>query len=252
MAVTIKTPEQIGKMRAAGAILAETERLIREQIRPGITTQELDDLAEKYIRSRGAIPSFKGYGGFPASLCISVNEEIVHGFPGKRKLLSGDIVSVDMGCYIDGFHADMARTYGVGDVSPEAEKLIRITKESFFEGLRFAKAGCHLHQIGDAIEKYVKENGFSVVRDYVGHGIGRALHEDPSVYNYKVPGRGIELVAGMALAIEPMVTAGDWHVRLLKNGWTAVTKDGSLSAHYENTVIITDGAPELTTLPKAD
>ncbi len=251
MPVTIKNKEHIRCMMLAGEILAECEQLLKDAIRPGVTTLQLDKIAEDFIRSRGAVPSFKGYGGFPGTLCTSVNEQIVHGIPGTRRLVEGDIISIDMGCYIQGFHADMARTYGVGEISPLAEKLIRVTEESFFEGIAFAKAGHHLNEIGQAIQKYVEANGFSVVREYVGHGIGRALHEDPAVHNYKVPGRGLLLEAGMALAIEPMVNAGGCGLRLLQDGWTAVTKDGSLSAHYENTVVITDENPILTTMPKS-
>lgn len=248
MAITIKTQEQIEKMRVAGQILVRLDELLREKIKPGITTLELDRIAEEYIRSQNAIPSFKGYNGFPGSICTSVNEEIVHGIPSLRKLKAGDIISIDMGSYIDGYHGDCARTYGVGDISAEDQRLIDVTKQSFFEGIKFAKAGCHLHEIGAAIQQYVESNGFSVVRDYVGHGIGRNMHEDPAIPNYRQVGRGPKLQRGMVLAIEPMVNAGTYHLRVLDDDWTAVTQDGKNAAHYENTVLITDGEPELLTL----
>ncbi len=248
MAIYIKTAEQIAKMRVAGAILARLDGILQEAIKPGITTKQLDKIAEKYIREKEAIPSFKGYGGFPGSICTSVNDEIVHGIPGKRILKQGDIISIDMGSFIGGFHADAARTYAVGEISEEAKKLIDITKQSFFKGIEYAKEGCHLNEIGTAIQKYVEENGFSVVREYVGHGIGRNLHEDPSVANYKTPNRGVKLKKGMTLAIEPMVNMGTYKLKVLKDGWTAVTKDGLYAAHYENTVVITDGEPEILTL----
>ncbi|KAF5072635.1 Methionine aminopeptidase 1 [anaerobic digester metagenome] len=249
MAITIKTENQIGKMRRAGQLLAKTEELIAKAVAPGVTTAYLDGLAEDYIRSQGGIPSFKGYGGFPATLCTSVNEEVVHGIPGKRILKEGDILSVDMGCILEGYHGDMARTYAVGKISAEAKKLIEVTKQSFFEGIKFAKEGNHLNDIGSAIQKYVEENGFSVVRAYVGHGIGKELHEAPEVPNFRTLSKGVQLKKGMTLAIEPMVNVGDYNVRLLKDGWTTVTKDGKFAAHYENTILITDGAPEILTLP---
>lgn len=249
MAITIKTENQIAKMRRAGQLLAKTEELIAKAIAPGVTTAYLDQLAEDYIRSQGGIPSFKGYGGFPATLCTSVNEEVVHGIPGKRILKEGDILSVDMGCILEGYHGDMARTYAVGEISAEAKKLIEVTKQSFFKGIKFAKEGNHLNDIGSAIQKYVEENGFSVVRAYVGHGIGKELHEAPEIPNFRTLSKGVQLKKGMTLAIEPMVNVGDYNVRLLKDGWTTVTKDGKYAAHYENTILITDGAPEILTLP---
>ncbi len=248
MSITIKTKEQIEKMRVAGGILARLDEILRAKIEPGVTTLYLDKIAEDYIRSQGAIPSFKGYGGFPGSVCTSVNDEIIHGIPSERKLMEGDIISIDMGSYIGGFHGDAARTYGVGQISSEAQRLIEVTKQSFFEGIKFAKDGCHLNEIGIAVQKYVEENGFSVVRDYVGHGIGRNLHEDPAVANYKTTGRGVKLQKGMVLAIEPMVNMGTYKLKVLKDGWTAVTRDGLYAAHYENTVLITDGEPEILTL----
>lgn len=248
MAITIKTQEQIEKMRKAGKILADLDKILAKEVKPGVSTKHLDKIAEDYIRSCGALPSFKGYGGFPGSICASVNEEVIHGIPGSRILKEGDIISIDMGSYIDGFHGDCARTYPVGKISPEAQKLIDVTKQSFFEGIKFAKAGCHLNEIGAAIQKYVEDNGFSVVRDYVGHGIGKNLHEDPAVYNYKTTGRGPKLAKGMVLAIEPMVNMGTYKINVLDDDWTVVTKDGLWAAHYENTVLITDGEPELLTL----
>ena len=248
MAITIKSPEQIQKMRAAGDILRRLDLVLKAEIRAGITTKELDTIAEDFIRSNGAIPGFKGYGGFPGTLCISVNEEVIHGIPGPRKLKDGDIVSIDMGSIVDGFYGDCARTYGVGEISEADKKLIEVTKQSFFEGLKYAKAGNHLYEISAAIQKYVESNGFSVVRDFVGHGIGRNLHEDPPVPNYKPMGRGVKLQKGMCLAVEPMVNAGGWKVKVLSDGWTTVTADGSRAAHYENSFCITDGEPEIFTL----
>ncbi len=248
MAITIKTDEQIEKMRVAGQILKRLDEILRAEIKPGITTKHLDVIAEEYIRSQGATPSFKGYGGFPASICTSVNEEIVHGIPSKRKLQDGDIISIDMGAYIDGYHGDCARTYGVGEISEKDKKLIEITRQSFFEGIKYAKAGCHLHEIGTAVQKYVEANGFSVVRDYVGHGIGRQMHEDPAIPNYRQIGRGPKLLKGMVLAVEPMVTTGTYEVRVLDDDWTAVTADGLNAAHYENTLVVTDGEPLILTL----
>ena len=248
MAVHIKTREQIEKMRIAGEILAKLDEVLRKEIKPDVTTKQLDSIAEEFIRSQGAVPSFKGYGGFPGSICTSVNDEIVHGIPSERKLKQGDIISIDMGSYIGGYHADAARTYAVGEITPELQKLIDVTKQSFFEGIQYAKQGCHLNQIGIAIQKYVEQTGFSVVREYVGHGIGRKLHEDPSVANYREQRKGILLKRGMTLAIEPMVNMGSYQLKVLKDGWTAVTRDGLCAAHYENTVVITNGEPEILTL----
>ena len=250
MAITIKTQEQIEKMRVAGGILIDLIDILEDMIKPGITTNELDRVAEDFIRSRGATPSFLGYGGYPKSLCTSVNEEIVHGIPGDRKLKSGDIISIDMGAYIDGYHGDCARTYGVGEISEADQNLIDVTRQSLFEGIKFAKHGNHLYEISAAVQAYAESFGFGVVRDYVGHGIGRQMHEDPAIPNYKQVGRGPRLQKGMVLAIEPMITAGTYKCRVLKDGWTAVTRDGSNAAHYENTVLITDGEPELLTFRK--
>lgn len=248
MAITIKTEEQIEKMRVAGQILARLDEILRAEIKPGVSTKHLDAIAEEYIRSQGAVPSFKGYSGFPASICASINEEVVHGIPSHRTLRDGDIISIDMGSYINGYHGDCARTYGVGEISEKDKKLIEITRQSFFEGIKYARAGCHLHEIGAAVQKYVEANGFGVVRDYVGHGIGRNMHEDPAIPNYRQIGRGSKLLKGMVLAVEPMVTTGSYDVRVLDDGWTAVTADGLNAAHYENTLVITDGEPEILTL----
>ncbi len=250
MAITIKTQDQIQKMRVAGGILIDLIDILEGMIKPGITTDELDKVAEDFIKSKGAYPSFLGYGGFPKTLCTSVNEEIVHGIPGSRKLKNGDIISIDMGAFINGYHGDCARTYGVGQISEEDQKLIDVTRQSFFEGIKFAKAGNHLYEISAAVQAYAESYGFGVVRDYVGHGIGRQMHEDPAIPNYKQPGRGPKLQKGMVLAIEPMITAGSYKCRVLSDGWTAVTRDGSNAAHYENTVLITDGEPELLTFKK--
>ena len=248
MAITIKTEEQIEKMRVAGQILARLDEILRAEIKPGVSTKHLDAIAEEYIRSQGAVPSIKGYSGFPASICASINEEVVHGIPSHRTLRDGDIISIDMGSYINGYHGDCARTYGVGEISEKDKKLIEITRQSFFEGIKYARAGCHLHEIGAAVQKYVEANGFGVVRDYVGHGIGRNMHEDPAIPNYRQIGRGPKLLKGMVLAVEPMVTTGSYDVRVLDDGWTAVTADGLNAAHYENTLVITDGEPEILTL----
>lgn len=248
MAITIKTEEQIEKMRAAGQILNELDEILREHIKPGVTTLELDKIADDFVRKHNAVPSFKGYGGYPGSICTSVNEEIVHGIPSKRRLKEGDIISIDMGSILDGFNGDCARTYGVGEISEEDKKLIEVTKQSFFEGIKYAKAGNHLHDISAAIQDYVDGFGFGIVRDYVGHGIGRHMHEDPAIPNYRQKNRGPKLVKGMCLAVEPMITAGTYELRVLKDGWTAVTLDGRNAAHYENTICVTDGEPEILTL----
>ena len=248
MAIIIKTNEQIEKMRVAGKIVARTHEMLMPYIKPGITTRELDQIAEDYIRSQGAVPSFLNYDGFPANICISVNEEVIHGIPGIRRLQDGDIVGIDIGAYIHGFHGDAARTHAVGQVSAENQKLIEVTRQSFFDGIEFAKEDCHLYHISAAIQETVEKNGFSVVREYIGHGVGHDLHESPEIPNYRQPSRGPRLRRGMTLAIEPMVNAGTHEIEVLHDRWTVVTKDGKCSAHYENTVLITDGAPELLTL----
>ena len=246
--IFIKNNQEIDLMRKAGKIVAETLLLVEEKVRPGITTAELDRIAEEFITKHGAKPAFKGLYGFPASLCISVNEQVVHGIPGGYVLKDGDIISVDCGANINGFHGDAARTFGVGNISEEANKLINVTKESFFKGIEYAKVGNRLTDISHGIQSYVEASGFSVVRDFVGHGIGRVVHEDPEVPNYGRPGRGPKLVEGMALAIEPMVNVGSYKVKTLSDDWTVVTSDGSLSAHYENTIVILPDGPEILTL----
>lgn len=248
--IIIKNSTEIEFMRQAGKVVGETLLRLEEMIMPGISTAELDRFAEEFITKQGAKPSFKGYGGFPGTLCISVNDEVVHGIPGKRILQEGDLVTLDCGAYLNGFHGDAARTFPVGKVSDQAAKLIRVTEESFFKGLEKAIIGNRLTDISYEIQKHVEANGFSVVRDYVGHGIGRDLHEDPEVPNFGKPGRGAKLTAGMVLAIEPMVNIGDFKVKTLKDGWTVVTCDGSLSAQYENTVVILPDGPQLLTLIK--
>ena len=252
MAISIKSDAEIEKMRQAADILVKTHELVANHIKVGVTTKELDQIAETYIVSQGAIPSFKDYGGYPATICASVNDEVVHGIPSKRKLQQGDILSVDIGVYLNGYHSDAARSYGIGKLSPDMQKLIDVTKQSFYEGIKFAKAGNHLSEISQAIQRYAESNGFSIVRDLVGHGIGKDLHEEPQIPNYKTPGRGPKLRKGMVLAIEPMVNMGTWEVNVLEDDWTVVTRDGMPSAHYENTIVITDGEPEILTISKED
>lgn len=249
MATKIKSEQEIVKMREAGRILSEVHERLSEIITPGISTKDIDRRGEELIREYKCIPSFLNYGGYPASICVSINDEVVHGIPNdKNRLREGDIVSLDAGVIYKGYHSDAARTYGVGKISEEAERLIQVTKESFFKGIEFAKAGNFLFDISAAIQKYVEENGYSIVRDLVGHGIGSNLHEEPEVPNFKRMGRGIKLRPGMTLAIEPMVNAGTHEVWILEDDWTVVTRDGANSAHYENTVLITDGEPELLSL----
>ena len=235
-------------MRQACKITAAARALAGEMVRPGVRTKEIDKAVHDFILSQGATPSFLNYGGYPASACISVNNVVIHGIPDSRKLQEGDIVSVDVGAYYHGFHGDCAATYACGEISPEAQRLINVTKQSFFEGLKFARQGNRVSDISHAVQTYVEANGFSVVRDFVGHGVGENLHEEPSVPNYGAPGRGPRLIRGMTIAIEPMVNAGTYEVQVLKDHWTTVTRDGKLSAHYENTVLITDGEPEILTV----
>ena len=246
--IVIKNGQELQDMRLACKITAAARALAGEMVRPGISTREIDKAVHDFIVSQGAKPSFLNYSGFPASTCISVNSTVIHGIPGSYVLQDGDIVSVDVGAYYKGFHGDCAATYPCGTISAEAQKLIDVTKESFFEGIRFAKKGNRVSDISHAVQKHVESNGFSVVRAFVGHGVGAQLHEEPEVPNYGKPGRGPRLIPGMTLAIEPMVNAGDYDVRILKDGWTTVTADGKLSAHYENTVLITDGEPEILTV----
>lgn len=248
--IIIKNHDEIAIMRKAGRIVAETLLLLEKEVKPGVTTANLDRIAEEFITKHGAKPSFKGLYGFPSSLCISVNEQVIHGFPGAYVLKEGDIVSIDCGASFDGFHGDAARTFPVGNISVEAQKLIDITKESFFQGIKFAKKGNKLTDISNEIQSYVEAAGFSVVRDFVGHGIGRRVHEDPDVPNFGKSGKGPKLLEGMVLAIEPMVNIGTYKIKTLKDGWTVVTADSSLSAHYENTVAILSDGPEILTLIK--
>lgn len=249
MSVSIKSAKEIELMREAGRLLEITHNELQKAIRPGISTWEIDRLGEQIIRSFGCIPNFLHYNGYPASICVSVNDEVVHGIPSKHRILQeGDIVSLDAGLIYKGFHSDAARTHAVGQVSPEAQKLMDVTKQCFFEGIRYAKAGHHLHEISAAIGNYARSFGYGVVEDLVGHGIGRALHEDPQIPNFPQKRRGIRLMPGMTLAIEPMINIGRCDVEWLDDDWTVVTEDGSLSAHYENTVLITDGEPEILTL----
>ena len=250
MAVSIKSEREIGLMRESCKILAEVHAKLGEAIRPGISTWEIDALGEKLIRRYGCVPNFLQYNGYPASICVSVNNEVVHGIPSKDRILEeGDIVSLDAGLIYKGYHSDAARTYPVGKISEEAAQLIEVTRQSFFEGIKYAKEGCHLYDISNAIDAYCKKFGYGIVRDLVGHGIGTSLHEDPQIPNFRQWKRGIRLKAGMTLAIEPMINMGSYGVEWLDDDWTVVTADGSLSAHYENTVLITQGEPEILTLP---
>ena len=249
MAVTIKSAREIELMKEAGKILAQTHEELKEFIRPGISTLDIDKKGEEIIRRYGCIPSFLNYNGYPASICVSVNDEVVHGIPHPRHFIEeGDIVSLDAGVIYQGYHSDAARTYGVGKISPEAAKLIEVTKQSFFEGIKFAKAGNHLYDISNAIDAYVRRFGYGIVEDLVGHGIGSHLHEDPEIPNFRQKRRGVRLQPGMTLAVEPMITEGRPDVVWLDDDWTVVTDDGSLAAHYENTILITDGEPEILSL----
>ena len=248
--ITIKNSAQIEKMREAGAMLHDVLTQLRGKIEPGITTHELDHFAEKLIRSYGAIPSFLNYEGYPASICSSVDNQVVHGIPSKSTVLrEGQIVSIDAGLILDGWQSDSAFTAPVGSISEEAQRLIDVTEESFFAALDVAKEGYRVSDIGHVVQQYVESRGFSTVRALCGHGIGREMHEDPSVPNYGIPGHGVRLRRGMTICIEPMIAAGDYHVRTLKDGWTVVTSDGSLCSHYEHTILITDGEPELLSYP---
>ena len=246
--IAIKNGQELQFMRQACEITAAARALAGEMVRPGVKTRDIDKAVHDYIVSRGAKPSFLGYNGFPASTCISVNNTVIHGIPGSYVLQNGDIVSVDVGAYYKGFHGDCAATFPCGTISAEAQKLIDVTKQSFFEGICFARKGHRVSDISHAVQKHVESNGFSVVRSFVGHGVGAQLHEEPEVPNFGAPGRGPRLLPGMTLAIEPMVNAGVYDVKVLKDKWTTVTADGQLSAHYENTVLITDGEPEILTV----
>ena len=248
MAVTIKSEREIELMRESCRILAQVHAKLGEAIEPGISTWDINDMGDKLIRSYGCVPNFLNYNGYPASICVSVNDEVVHGIPSKERILrEGDIVSLDAGLIYKGYHSDAARTYPVGKVSSEAVRLIEVTRQSFFEGIKYARAGRHLHEISGAIDAYCTKHGYGVVRDLVGHGIGTSLHEEPQIPNFRQWRKGIKLRPGMTLAIEPMINMGGCNVEWLDDDWTVVTKDGSLSAHYENTVLITDGEPEILT-----
>ena len=246
--ISLKSPREIECMRRAGRLTAQARALAGSLERPGVTTHEIDTAVRKFIESHGAKPSFLGYGGFKGSACISINEEVIHGIPGPRKLKEGDIVSVDVGAYLDGFHGDCAATFPCGEVSDEAMELIRVTEQSFWEGIKLARAGNRVFDISHAVQQYVESHGCSVVRDFVGHGVGAKLHEAPEVPNFGPAGHGPRLQPGMTIAVEPMVCAGDWQVKVLADKWTTVSLDGSLTAHYENTILITEDGPEILTV----
>jgi len=249
MPIILKSTDEIAIMREAGRIVAETLQLLVDRLRPGLIEKELDEVVRREFQKRGVTPTFLGYHGYPATVCVSVNDEIVHGIPGDREIRDGDIVSIDLGCTHKGFVADSAVTAGVGNVSPEGQRLIEATRESLWRGIAAARAGARIGEIGHAIQTYVEPQGFSVVREYVGHGVGRQMHEDPQVPNYGSPTSGPLLRAGMVIAIEPMVNAGDWRTKRDADNWTVRTLDGSLSAHFEHTLAVTEGAPEVLTLP---
>lgn len=251
MAVTIKSAREIDLMREAGRLLSIVHDELGQAIHPGMSTKDIDRQGEDLIRSYDCVPNFLNYNGYPASICVSVNDEVVHGIPrGDRILKEGDIVSLDAGLIYKGYHSDAARTHAVGKISPEAEKLIAVTKQSFFEGIKMAKAGYHLYDISNAIDAYVTSYGYGIVRALVGHGIGTKLHEEPQIPNFAQKKKGLRLQPGMTLAVEPMINMGTGDVVWLKDKWTVVTADGAYSAHYENTILITDGEPEILTLPK--
>ncbi|RLB07203.1 MAG: type I methionyl aminopeptidase [Deltaproteobacteria bacterium] len=247
--INIRTKEEIEIMRRSNRLVAQVLGKLKEAIGPGVTTKELDQLAERLIKESRATPAFKGYRGYPATLCVSVNEEVVHGIPGSRKLREGDIVSLDLGVYLNGYYGDAAITVPVGKVSQKATELLKITEQALYKGIEQARAGNRLFDISHAIQSWVESFGFSVVRDFVGHGIGRNLHEEPQIPNFGPPHQGPRLEPGMVLAIEPMINAGGWEVKVLKDGWTVVTADGSLSAHFEHTIAITDGRADILSLP---
>ena len=243
--INIRSPREIEQLRKANAIVAEVFQRLEGKVIPGVTTQELDQIAEEYIRSRGAVPAFKGYRGFPATLCTSINEEVVHGIPGQRKLKEGDLVSLDVGVIRNGYFGDAAVTLPVGEVDPEARRLIEVTERALFIGIEKTKAGNRLFDISSAIQQWVESNGFSVVRDFVGHGIGKSLHEEPQIPNFGSPHQGPRLAKGMVFALEPMVNEGTYEVKVLSDAWTVITADGKRSAHFEHTIAITDGGPEI-------
>ena len=248
--ITLKSAHEIELMRRAGEITAAARALARDMVKPGVTTAQIDKAVYEFIRSQGATPSFLHYNGYPASVCVSVNDEIIHGIPGKRVLPEGDVVSVDGGAYIGGVHGDCAGTYPCGKVSDEAMDLIRVTQQSFFEGLKFAREGYRISDIGHAVQEYVERHGYSIVREYVGHGIGHNMHEAPEIPNYGKPGHGPRLLRGMTIAVEPMVNAGSAAIINMSDGWTVKTADGKNAAHYENTILITDGEPQILTNPE--
>ena len=249
--IVLKTSRELAIMREAGRISAMALKVAGEAVEPGVSTWEIDRVARKYIESQGAVPSFLGYGGFPASACISVNNVVIHGIPSKRQIIkAGDIVSIDIGAMFEGFNGDNAYTFACGEISAEAQRLLDATRESLYEGIKQATTGNRLGDIGSAVQRYVEARGYSVVRDFVGHGVGAKLHEDPSVPNYGTPGRGVRLLPGMTIAIEPMVNQGRHEVQVQKDGWTTVTRDGKLSAHFEHTVAITPDGPVILTKPE--
>jgi methionyl aminopeptidase len=246
--IELKSPREIALMRRGGHLLAEVVERLRAGVKPGMSTLEIDEDVEKFIRSRGAKPAFKGYRGFPATVCISINEEVVHGIPSAHRCVKeGDIVGLDLGCIVEGYYADCAFTLPIGEVPARVQELLDVTRQSLEAGIAECRPGRRLSDVSHAIQVHVEAHGFSVVRAFVGHGIGRALHEEPQVPNFGDPGRGPQLKAGMVLAIEPMVTMGSWEVRILDDGWTAVTKDGSLAAHFEHTIAVTESGPEVLT-----
>lgn len=248
--ITLKSAHEIELMRRAGEITAAARAVARDMVKPGVTTAQIDKAVYEFIRSQGATPSFLHYNGYPASVCVSVNDEIIHGIPGKRVLQEGDVVSVDVGAYIGGVHGDCAGTYPCGKVSDENMDLIRVTQQSFFEGLKFAREGYRISDIGHAVQEYVERHGYSIVREYVGHGIGHNMHESPEIPNYGKPGHGPRLLRGMTIAVEPMVNAGSAAIINMSDGWTVKTADGKNAAHYENTILITDGEPQILTNPE--
>ncbi len=251
MAVVIKSAREIELMRESCRRLEIVHHELGKMIRAGISTMEINEYGEKLIREQEGIPNFLNYNGYPASICVSVNEEVVHGIPSRKRILKdGDIVSLDAGLIYKGYHSDAARTYAVGSISPEVQQLLTVTKQAFFEGIKYAKEGFHVHDISNAIDAYVSQYGYGIVRDLVGHGVGTKLHEDPQIPNFKQSSKGVKLKAGMTLAIEPMINLGNYEVEWLADDWTVVAEDGLPSAHYENTVLITDGEPEILTLTK--
>jgi methionyl aminopeptidase len=246
--IELKSAREIGLMRRGGHLLADVVARLRETVKPGLSTLEIDEDVEAFIRSRGALPAFKGYRGFPATVCISINEEVVHGIPSAhRRIKEGDIVGLDLGCIVEGYYADCAFTLAIGDVPPKVQQLLDVTRDSLDVAIAECRGGRRLSDVSHAVQAHVERHGFSVVRAFVGHGIGRALHEDPQIPNFGDPGRGPQLRPGMVLAIEPMVTMGSWEVKVLDDGWTAVTRDGSLAAHFEHTIAVTDDEPEVLT-----